>query len=1283
MRQLPIKLNKLSSKQYTLKPLLILLLLPLLTIHTSWAQQLAFPTAEGYGRFVSGGRGGKVIYVTNLNDSGSGSFRAALLASGPRTVVFNVSGTITLQSPISVKNGNLTIAGQTSPNGITIRRSPVYIQASNVIIRYMRFRLGGEAGKSGYDALSITGQSGDISGVIVDHCSVSWARDECVSIIGDPQASPSASGPGISNITLQWSFVSEGLSSHAFGGFIKYHASNISIIKNLFAHNTQRNPNINGANGSVTNNVIYNWGGRGVTLDNVAKLNVIGNYAKAGADSKSIQGYMVIGGQGGTPVDNQLYVKGNYHSKRRTNVNDNNEWAVFDTDASESKYRKSNPHNFNEGIKVLSASEAFDNVLADGGASIFRDAVDERIVKDTKNGTGRNNISSPLAVGGWPSIAMGTPYPDKDKDGMDDNWEKAVGLNANDDSDRNGDRDGDGYTNLEEFLNCSILGNCESSAPVNTAPTISDISDQQIDENTTLGPLNFTIGDSETNADDLTVTATSGNQTLVANNSIVLGGKGVTRNVTITPSGDQIGTAQITVTVSDGDKKTSESFNVTVKEVVSVNTPPTITNISDQTIDENTSTKALSFTIGDAETDADDLTLTATSGNQALVTNGGISLGGSSKTRTVTVTPAKDQTGTAKITVTISDGDKKTSESFTVTVKEVVSVNTPPTISSISNQTIDENTSTKAIAFTIGDAETSADNLTVTATSDNQALVTGSGITLGGTGKNRTIAVSPVKDQTGTAKITVTVSDGDKKTAGSFTLTVKEVVSVNTPPTITSVANQTIDENTSTQAIAFTIGDAETNADNLTVTATSGNQALVANINMLLGGSGTKRTIIVSPKKDQTGTAIITVTVSDGDKKTAKSFALTVKKVIDSNTPPTVSDISNQTIDENTSMNALPFTIGDMETSANELVVTAACGDRTLVDDADISFAGKGAKRSITVVPKHDKTGTAKITVTVSDGEKKTAESFILTVQKPIDDNTPPTISNIKSQSIDENGSTGSLPFSIGDAESDVNDLTVNATSSNQELVGNDNIELNGSGANRKILINPKPDQTGITTITIVVSDGDKQTTESFRVTVNTVINENTAPVISHIGNQVTSMNQKIGPVYFKISDKETPAGDLKLRVQTSNREIVANDRIFISGEGENRKLVMYPTKNAVGTCYIRIKVSDGSKTTTKSVRVDVSSMTGVPDILKSKMKIYPNPFNNYIKINTKKIRRGVELAIYDSRGRLRKRARMPKTRAGWSSLELNLSFLESGLYYMKIRYDGVRATSMLVKKSY
>ncbi|MDN5203135.1 T9SS type A sorting domain-containing protein [Fulvivirgaceae bacterium BMA10] len=1152
------------------------------------AQQLAFPGAEGFARFVSGGRGGTVIYVTNLNDSGTGSLRAALEASGTRTVLFKVSGTIVLESPIRIRSGNLTIAGESSPNGITTRKSPVFIAASNVIVRYMRFRLGNEANKSGYDALSISGNDKDIDGIIIDHCSISWAKDENLSVVGTVSTINPPPYYGVSDVTIQNCIVSEGLATHAFGGFIKYQVTNISVLKNLFAHNVQRNPNVNGATGELINNVIYNWGGRGVTLDDVSQLNVIGNYAKSGVNSKKNQGYMMISGQGGTPVSKAIYVDGNYHSDYRTNPDTGNEWDIFAGNASESQYRKTQPHSFNQGTSILTAFEAYDQVLAEAGASLFRDAVDDRIVNDAKNKTGTNNITSPASVGGWPSIAMGTPYQDTDGDGMEDSWEVDHNLDPNDAADGKLDQDGDGYTNLEEYLHCRINADC-GNVVTPIPPTISNIADQTIDENTSTGPVDFTIGDQDTPLDQLTLTASSSNNTLISSAEISFSGSGADRQVTATPKTDQTGTADITITVSDGTFQVQSTFTLTVNGTGTGNTAPTISAISDQTIDENTSTGAIDFTVGDQETSADQLTLTASSNNNTLISSADISFSGSGADREVTATPKTDQFGTADITITVSDGDLQAQSTFTLTVNETGTGNTTPTISAISDQTIDENTSTGAIDFTIGDQETSADQLTLTASSNNNTLISSADISFSGSGADREVTATPKTDQFGTADITITVSDGDLQAQSTFTLTVNEVGPSNTSPTISAISDQTIDENTSTGAIDFTIGDQETSTDQLTVTASSSNNTLIASADISLSGSGTDREVTATPKTDQFGTADITITVSDGELQAQSTFTLTVNEI--PNTAPTISIISNQTIDKNASTDPVSFTVGDLETPLDQLTITASSNNTSLISSAEISFSGTGADRQLTATPKADQTGVADITVTVSDGELQVQNTFTLIVNDTDGTNTAPTISALSNISVNENEVLGPVDFTISDQETSVDDLVITVSSDDQGLVVNQNIVVNGTGSQRTLTVTPNQDKFGETRITLIVSDGASQAATSFYFTINS------KPFIAAIRDQTTDEDVALGPLELTLTDKDSNIATLSLTGTSSNESVVPVNNIVFEKTATTNSIRITPLPNQHGSSQISITVSDGIGEYVEDFTLIVRSVNDVPMI--------------------------------------------------------------------------------------
>lgn len=252
-----------------------------------YAQQLAFPTAEGYGKFTKGGRGGEVYEVINLNDSGNGSLREAIEATGPRTVVFRISGTISLKSPLKIKNPYITIAGQTAPgDGICIKNHPLSIDADHVIIRYIRVRLGDVSGND-YDAVS----SRYTKHIILDHISVSWSVDECLSIYH------------CDSITVQWCIISESMSksnhikgSHGFGGI--WGSNYGTYHHNLLAHHSSRNPRMASGCGNTDyrNNVIYNWGyqslyggekhQQGNDKFSFSNINIVANYYKPGPATK-------------------------------------------------------------------------------------------------------------------------------------------------------------------------------------------------------------------------------------------------------------------------------------------------------------------------------------------------------------------------------------------------------------------------------------------------------------------------------------------------------------------------------------------------------------------------------------------------------------------------------------------------------------------------------------------------------------------------------------------------------------------------------------------------------------------------------------------------------------------------------------------------------------------------------------------------------------------------------------------------------------------------------------
>ena len=419
----------------------------------------AFPGAEGFGAKSIGGRGGKVLFVTNLNDDGPGSLREAVKADGPRTVIFSVSGTVALKSSIAITRPYITIAGQTAPgDGICLKNHALVIAADNVIVRHIRCRPGDNA-KAESDSLSVS--SG--RDIMVDHCSASWSVDETLS----------ASSRGrLGNVTVQWCIISESLHDsihhkgpHGYGSLIRGSSGNgYTYHHNLYAHHHARLPrpgnyidrsrDPEGFILDFRNNVIYNWAGRaaGYNADgsngtnSITKMNFVGNYYKAGVNSSGSLAFSESTRSARAWFSGNC-MNGSYPGDPWSLVSFS-EFSGEDMEA----YKQSSPIPV-PAVKTDDAITAYNRVLAEAGAVLAkRDAVDIRIVNEVKNGTGKI-INDEQQVGGWPELKTAEPPKDSDKDGMPDAWEKQHGLDPDDPADGNADTDADGYTNLEEYLN--------------------------------------------------------------------------------------------------------------------------------------------------------------------------------------------------------------------------------------------------------------------------------------------------------------------------------------------------------------------------------------------------------------------------------------------------------------------------------------------------------------------------------------------------------------------------------------------------------------------------------------------------------------------------------------------------------------------------------------------------------------------------------------------------------------------------------------------------------------
>jgi len=435
----------------------------------------AFPTAEGFGANAMGGRGGRVIEVTNLDDSGPGSLRAAMEASGPRICVFRVSGTITLKTAIRVKTPSLTVAGQTSPGGVQLRGSGEpegdwgvwFVNgAHDIVVRHLRVRMGGNLKHdAGNNLLCYGTAEPGVHDVIFDHCSVSWGSDTQLDWYGS----------FVDRATFQWNLIGECFMGQHIGG--NRAPKNITLHHNLYANVGSRTPLMQHADVfDFRNNVIYNWSGNNASvfgqfaLNSSAFGNVVNNLWIAGPEGG--YPYLNVGNGGPTRIDGKMaeaggtriFLSGNWGPKSPTGSA--NDWAghgvntwdyyEFKHDGTthvvgEAQYAAKSPFPAPE-IAMDPVGKLLEKVLKTVGASKpSRDPIDLRIIKSVRENSGTNKVRG---VGPWPDLQTGAPPPpiDSDRDGMPDEWEKAHGLNPQNPVDGKSVSK-NGYTNLENYLN--------------------------------------------------------------------------------------------------------------------------------------------------------------------------------------------------------------------------------------------------------------------------------------------------------------------------------------------------------------------------------------------------------------------------------------------------------------------------------------------------------------------------------------------------------------------------------------------------------------------------------------------------------------------------------------------------------------------------------------------------------------------------------------------------------------------------------------------------------------
>jgi len=525
--------------------------------------------------------------------------------------------------------------------------------------------------------------------------------------------------------------------------------------------------------------------------------------------------------------------------------------------------------------------------------------------------------------------------------------------------------------------------------PVNDAPTLNAIANRDIPENAGLQTVNLSgIGAGAANeTDPLSLSAVSSNPGLVPNPTVNYTSPSSTGSLSFTPAANSSGSATITVTLNDGQAANNTVVRTFTVNVNLANVPPTLAAISNVTLSEDAAPQVvnLSGISSGSVNENQTLAVTATSSNPGLIPNPAVTYTSPNATGSLSLVPAANSNGTAVITVTVDDGhavSNLVSRTFTVTVS---AVNDRPTLAALGNVTINEDAGVQTVNLAgIGTgAPNENQTLTVTASSSNPSLIPNPTVSYASPGATGSLSFTPIANANGSATITVTVNDGqsaNNTVVQTFTVTVNPV---NDAPTLNNLNPLTLAENAAQQTVNLTgIGTGAANeTQTLTVIALSSDTSLIPNPTVVYTSPNSSGSLRFTPVANANGSATITVTVNDGqaaNNTVTRSFAVTVSSI---NSAPTISSIPNQSLTSGVSSGPIGFSIGDVETAASALVVSASSSAPSLLPVGNIVLGGASSNRTVTLTPVSGQTGTATVTLTVNDGAATASTSFSVNVQ--------------------------------------------------------------------------------------------------------------------------------------------------------------------------------------------------------------------------------------------------------------------------------------------------------------
>src|SRR6185503_14188339 len=672
--------------------------------------------------------------------------------------------------------------------------------------------------------------------------------------------------------------------------------------------------------------------------------------------------------------------------------------------------------------------------------------------------------------------------------------------------------------------------------PVNDPPAISDVGNQTVPEDVP-AVVSFIITDPETSPGKMLYRITSSNPELVPTNNVQFGIAGPATTATITPALNQAGSAVVTLHAQDeGGDVVSDSFLLTV---VAVNDNPTLDMIADQNFDEDSGPHEIALTgiTSGATNEFQQLIVSASSGNSAVLPAPLVNYTSPSNTARLTFLSVSNAHGTAPITVTVRDGDttnESFSRTFTVTIAPVddapVLAAVPPVISP------EDEPHFVAIALTDPDDDAAALNLV--AHSLNQSILPDAGLAPGGSGPNRTLLLTPAPDAVGAATVQLIATDPHgAATTNTFSVT---LTAVNDPPRLDAISSISIAEDAPLQSIPLTgIRPGPTNeSGSVIVSAVSSNPALIPGPSVLYTNPATTGALRLGPATNATGVANITVTVADNDGlQFSRTFSVTV---VPTNDPPTIATILDQATLEDTPID-LAVLVGDADTPAPLLALSAVSGNTSLVATTGIVFDGSGSNRTARITPVPNQSGNANITLFVSDGASTNSRTFQLTV---VSSNDPPTLNVLTNINLQVSPGLSSFPLTGITAGPNENQaLTVTVTNSNPGFFQNQpGANYNSPNTAGTLTFRVANNQTGSAIIAVTVTDnGTPPASFSRSFVLNVRSATNTLPTISIITPQTTAEDTPTAAIPFTIRDAETPAANLTLSASSSNPSLLPN----------------------------------------------------------------------------------------------------------------------------------------------